>query len=268
VRRTQSSAAVSADGERWFLLNCSPDVHDQLACLPGLVPNGTRHVPVAGIVLTDAELDHTIGMVLLRESRHLQLYSTTAVQTILEDDSRLLPTTRAFARVETTDLPLDQRVPLRYQDGSLSEISVQAFAVPAGPPRFAGKNDPGHTVGLLLHDAKTGGTCAYVPGCGELDPRLLGILGETDLVLFDGTFWTDNELISLGISDRTSRAMDHQPVSGDDGSLVRLASLTRPRTVYTHMNNTNAMLLEDSPERESVEQAGIEVGADGMSFFI
>jgi pyrroloquinoline quinone biosynthesis protein B len=159
-------------------------------------------------------------------------------------------------------------VPLRYQDGSSSEISVQAFAVPAGPPRFARKNDPGHTVGLLLHDAKTGGTCAYIPGCGELDPRLLGLLGETDLVLFDGTFWTDNELISLGISDRTSRAMDHQPVSGDDGSLVRLASLTRPRTVYTHINNTNTMLLEDSPERESVEQAGIAVGADGMSFFI
>ena len=250
------------------MLNSSPDVRDQLTCLPGVVPTGTRHVPVAGIVLTDAELDHTLGMVLLRECRQLQLYATTAVQAILQDDSRLLPTTRAFARVDTTDLPLDRPVPLRYQDGSSGEISVQAFPVPAGPPRFAQKDVVGHTVGLLLRDANTGGTCAYVPGCGELNPQLLGVLAETDLVLFDGTFWSNDELISLGISGRTAREMDHQPVSGEDGTLLRLASLGRPRTVYTHINNTNVMLLEDSPEREAVEQAGIEVGADGMSFFI
>jgi pyrroloquinoline quinone biosynthesis protein B len=140
--------------------------------------------------------------------------------------------------------------------------------VPAGPPRFASEADVGHTVGLILHDQEGGGTCAFVPGCGDLDQALLGRLGQTDLILFDGTFWTDDELIALGIGDRRAREMDHQPVSGPDGSLSRLGGLSRPRTVYTHINNTNPMLLEDSPQRAAVDRAGLTVGSDGMSFTI
>src|SRR3954447_1463110 len=124
IPRTQSSAAVSADGERWFLLNASPDVRAQLACLPGLRPGGVRHVPVEGIVITDAELDHTLGIVLLREARKLQLYATSAVRSILERDSRLLPVTQAFAEVVVTEMPLKIRIPLRYRDGQTSGISV------------------------------------------------------------------------------------------------------------------------------------------------
>lgn len=267
-RRSQSSAAVSVDGQRWFLLNASPDVHEQIDCLPGPVPLAVRHVAVEGIVTTDAELDHTLGIVLLREARHLQLYATRAVRTILEQDSRILPVTEAFARVEVTDLALGQAVPLRYRDGKPSGITVEAFAVPAGPPRFAREEEIGHTVGLMLRDANTGATCAFVPACGDLDQPLADRLAETDLVLFDGTFWTDDELLSLGIGDRRAREMDHQPVSGPDGTLPRLARLSRPRRVYIHINNTNPMLLEDSPERAAVERAGIAVGADGMSFTI
>ena len=268
LRRTQSTAAVSTDGERWFLLNASPDIRDQLACLPGPIPTGVRHVPVEGIVATDAELDHTFGIVLLREARYLQLYTTPAVRSILERDSRLLPVTRAFADVEVTETPVGQRVPLRYRDGQPSGISIEPFAVPAGPPRFARSRLRGHTVGLVLRDETTGGSCAFVPGCGDLDGSLLDRLGETDLVLFDGTFWSDDELVTLGISDRRAREMDHLPVSGEDGSLSRLARLHRPRKVYTHINNTNPMLLEDSPERAAVERAGLQVGADGTSFTI
>jgi pyrroloquinoline quinone biosynthesis protein B len=267
-RRTQSTAAVSADGERWFLLNASPDIRDQVACLPGPIPTGVRHVPVEGIVTTDAELDHTIGIALLREARYLQLYATPAVRSILELDSRLLPVTRAFADVEVTQTPVGQRVPLRYRDGQPSGISVEPFAVPAGPPRFAPHAPPGHTVGLVLRDESTGGSCAFVPGCGDLDRVLLDRLGETDLVLFDGTFWSDGELVTLGISDRRAREMDHMPVSGEDGSLYRLARLERPRKLYTHINNTNPMLIEDSPERAAVEQAGLQVGSDGMGFTV
>jgi pyrroloquinoline quinone biosynthesis protein B len=107
-----------------------------------------------------------------------------------------------------------------------------------------------------------------VPGCGGLDQLLLDRLAETDLLLFDGTFWTDDELISLGIGDRRAREMDHLPVSGPGGSLASLAALSRPRTVYIHINNTNPMLLEGSPERELVERTGVTVGADGMTFSI
>jgi pyrroloquinoline quinone biosynthesis protein B len=123
-------------------------------------------------------------------------------------------------------------------------------------------------VGLLLHDDANGARCAFVPGCGDLKPALLEKFGDTDLLLFDGTFWSDDEMQALGIGERSARDMDHLPVSGSSGSLAQLAQLGGPRVVYTHINNTNPMLLEDSPQRETVERAGVQVGADRMSFLI
>jgi pyrroloquinoline quinone biosynthesis protein B len=257
---------VSVDGRRWFLLNASPDVHEQLDCLPRPVPPGVRHVPVEGVIITDAELDHTLGIVLLREARHLQLFTTSAVRLTLEQDSRILPLTQAFTRVDVHEMSLGERIPLRYRSGEPSGIVVEPFEVPAGPPRFARVHGPGHTVGLNLLDQSSGGSCAYVPGCGDLDETLLERFDSVDLLLFDGTFWTDDELTSLGISDRRAREMDHQPISGPGGTLSRLSRLTRPRKVYTHINNTNPILLESSTERAQVERAGFTVGADGMSF--
>jgi pyrroloquinoline quinone biosynthesis protein B len=225
-----------------------------------------RQMPVEGVLLTDAELDHTLGVPLLREGRHLQIYATQAVRNIVEHDSRILPVTRAFAEVRLEDLAADAPTVLSYRDGCPSGLTVSSFPVPAGPPRFAGGDHPGHTVGLLIHDEASGGVCAFVPGCGGLDEMLLGKLAQADLVLFDGTFWKDDELIALAIGDRTAREMDHLPVSGADGSLERLASLGSAQRVYTHINNTNPMLIEDSPERLLVERRGLAVGADGMRF--
>jgi pyrroloquinoline quinone biosynthesis protein B len=256
---------VSSDGERWFLLNASPDVHAQLARLPTRAA-GVRHVPVEGIILTDAELDHTLGIVLLREARRLQVCATHAVRRVLEVDSRILPVTQAFAEVRVTDLPSQAGMALCYRDGGDSGISVSSFEVPAGPPRFAREEFAGHTVGLVLTDQASGASCAFVPGCGGLDDRLVELLAGTDLVLFDGTFWTDDELIGLGIGDRTARQMDHLPISGPEGSLERLGALPCRHRVYTHINNTNPMLLEDSPERALVQRRGWLVGADGMAF--
>jgi pyrroloquinoline quinone biosynthesis protein B len=264
--RTQSSAAVSADGARWFLLNASPDVREQLGILGLPAPAGVRHVPVEGVVFTDAELDHTLGLALLREARHLQGWATDAVWHVLAHDSRILPVTQAFAEVRVEELVPERRAGLCYRDGGSSGLKVTCFPVPAGPPRFAREERPGHTVGLVIQDERTGGSCAFVPGCGGLDEGLVRRLDAVDLVLFDGTFWTDDELIGLGIGERTARQMDHVPVSGPDGSLARLAGLTGPRRVYTHINNTNPMLLEHGPERTEVERAGLVVGADGMRF--
>jgi pyrroloquinoline quinone biosynthesis protein B len=266
--RSQSSTAISSDGKRWFLLNASPDVREQLVCLPGIMPSGVRHLPVEGIVTTDAELDHTLGLVLLREARALQLYATPAVRSVLEQDSRILPVTRSFAEVKVAEIMPFERSELRYRDGESSRLWITPFSVPAGPPRFARSAEPGHTVGLILEDEDTGATLAFVPGCGGVDDSLVRRLRDTDLVLFDGTFWSDDELIRLGISERTAREMDHLPVSGSGGSLERLMSLGRPQKIYTHINNTNPILLEDSPERAAVERAGFAVGADGMSFTI
>jgi pyrroloquinoline quinone biosynthesis protein B len=266
IPRSQSSAAVSADGVRWFLLNASPDVRDQLGRLSFPAPAGYRHVPVEGIVLTDAELDHTLGIVLLREARRLQLVATDAVRRVIEDDSRILAVTEAFADVTVTELVPGRPAGLCYRDGSASGLTVVCFPVPAGPPRFAREERPGHTVGLIVRDERTGRSCAFVPGCGGLDAGLLARLGAADLVLFDGTFWTDDELIGLGIGERTARQMDHLPVSGPGGSLAQLARLPSRDRVYTHINNTNPMLLEDGPERALVEQAGLRIGVDGMRF--
>ncbi|HET9726251.1 MAG TPA: pyrroloquinoline quinone biosynthesis protein PqqB [Gemmatimonadales bacterium] len=266
LARSQSSAAVSADGERWFLLNASPDVRDQLTRLPVPTPEGVRHVPVEGVVLTDAELDHTLGIVLLREARRLQITATDAVRRVIEDDSRLLPVTRAFADVSVTELLPDRPTELCYRDGTGSGLRVTGFPVPAGPPRFAREERPNHTVGLVIQDGRTGGTCAFIPGCGGLDDALMARLAAADLVLFDGTFWTDDELVRLGIGERTAREMDHLPISGPDGSLARLRTLPGRQRVYTHINNTNPMLIEDGPERRQVEQAGLKVGVDGMQF--
>jgi pyrroloquinoline quinone biosynthesis protein B len=218
------------------------------------------------VVLTDAELDHTLGLVLLREARQLQLVATPAVREILEQDSALLRVTRAFAEVRAVELAVDRPTSLDYRDGCPSGLSVSGFAVPAGPPRFAREERPGHTVGLLIRDAATGATCAFVPGCGGLDDALLARLAAADLVLFDGTFWSDDELIGLGISERTAREMDHLPVAGPGGSLERLSALPSRHRVYTHINNTNPMLVEDSAERALVERRGLVVGADGMRF--
>ncbi len=226
--------------------------------------SAVRHTPVEAILLTDAELDHTLGVVLLREARHLPLYATAAVRYILESDSRLLPVTRAFSDVPVTTLPMETLVPLEYGDGSSSGLAVKAFEVPAGPPRFASREETGHTIGFMVHELASGSVCAFVPGCGALDVALTDRLAEADAVLFDGTFWSDDELIALGVGTRTARELDPLPIAGPGGSLERLAALPCRHRIYTHINNTNPILLEHSNERAEVDHAGIVVGFDGL----
>jgi pyrroloquinoline quinone biosynthesis protein B len=264
--RTQSSAAVSSDGSRWFLLNASPDVREQLGCLPPRpTPDSTvRCVPIEGVVLTDAELDHTLGIVLLREAGRLPVVATRAVRGIIESDSRILETTRAFSDVPVTDLPLGDPLQLRCRDGSPSGLSVEAFTVPAGVPRFASREEDGHTVGLRIRDDERGTACAFVPGCGGLDTTLFERFAGVDALLFDGTFWTDDEMIALGVGTKTAREIDHLPVHGPGGSLEQLSSLPCRYRVYTHINNTNPMLIESSPARTAVTRTGMIVGFDGL----
>jgi pyrroloquinoline quinone biosynthesis protein B len=223
-----------------------------------------RRVPIEGVVLTDAELDHTMGIVLLREAGCLPVVATRAVTGILERDSRILETTRAFSDVPVTELSLGQPAPLLCRDESPSGLSVEAFAVPAGRPRFASREEEGHTVGLVIRDDDRGTACAFVPGCGGLDATLLERFAGVDTLLFDGTFWTDDEMIALGVGTKTAREIDHLPVGGPGGSLERLSSLPCRHRVYTHINNTNPMLIESSAERTAVTRTGMIVGFDGL----
>jgi pyrroloquinoline quinone biosynthesis protein B len=258
--RTQSSAAVSADYRRWFLINASPDVRAQIEAFPGLHPqDGDRTTPVEAVLLTDAELDHTLGLLLLREAAALRLYATPAVHKTLCDGSGILRTLERYCQVEWRPVVPGADVPLA--DG----LSCRAFDVPTTKrDRFGYAADHGRVVGYRLTDERSGGTLVYLPGMEALTPALRAEIEGCECLLIDGTCWRDDELVRLGLAAKTSREMGHLPIDGPDGSLAQIPSLAVRRTIFVHMNNTNPILLEDAPERRVVEDSGMEVAMDGL----
>ncbi|WP_445526179.1 pyrroloquinoline quinone biosynthesis protein PqqB [Streptomyces cyslabdanicus] len=257
--RTQSSVAVSADGRRWFLFNASPDVRTQFEAFPGLHPHEDRTTPLEAVLLTDAELDHTLGLLLLREARTLRLYATPAVRETLGAGSGILRTLERYCPVEWRAMA--PGAGLALADG----LSCRAFDVPSSKrDRFGTGVDQGRVVGYRLTDERSGGTLVYLPGVQSLTPQLRGEIEGCACLLIDGTCWRDDELVRLGLAAKTSREMGHLPIDGPDGSLAQLPSLSVGRTVFVHVNNTNPVLLEDTPERRTVEESGMEVAVDGL----
>lgn len=257
--RTQSSVAVSADYRRWFLINASPDIRTQIEAFSGLHPHVDRTTPLEAVLLTDAELDHTLGLLLLREARALRLYATPAVHKTLCDGSGLLRTLERYCPVEWRAVVPGAEVPLA--DG----LSCRAFDVPTTKrARFAPGVDHGRVVGYRLTDERGGGTLVYLPGVQALTPALRREIQGCGCLLIDGTCWRDDELVQLGLAGKTSREMGHLPIDGPDGSLAQLPLLGVARTIFVHMNNTNPILLEDAPERRILEDSGMEVAMDGL----
>jgi pyrroloquinoline quinone biosynthesis protein B len=211
------------------------------------------------VLLTDAELDHTLGLLLLREARQLTLYATPAVRTALCDGSGLLRTLERFCPVEWRAVIPD--VGFALADG----LTCRAFDVPTTKrDRFGSGTAHGRVVGYRLTDERRGGTLVYLPGVQALTPAVRAAIAGCDCLLLDGTCWRDDELLRLGLAARTSREMGHLPVDGPDGSLAQLPALGVGRTVYVHLNNTNPVLLQDAPERRTVEDSGMEVAVDGL----
>lgn len=261
--RTQSSVAVSADYRRWFLLNASPDIRAQIGSFPALCPRGVRDSPVRTVLLTDAELDHTLGLLLLREAGDLEIHATAAVHEVLSRGTALLQTLGAYTRVEWRTVATGTEVPLA--DG----LSYRAFPVPTNKrARFGTGEVEESVVGYRITDGRTGRSLVYLPGAQELTASTRAQLEGCTCLLFDGTCWRDDELIRLGIASKTSRDMGHLPISGAAGSLKQLAPLPIGRKIYIHINNTNPILLEDSPERRVVEEHGLEVAVDGLELEI
>jgi pyrroloquinoline quinone biosynthesis protein B len=259
VPRTQSSIAVRGDEGPWWLANASPDLRQQLELLAPDRVDGVRASPVAGVLLTDAEIDHTAGLLLLRESgAPVPVYGSEPVRRALTDGFPVLPILGEFCGAQWRTLA--PGVPAAIEGSSLE---VEAFAAGGDAPRYFADTDVEAT-GLVFRDRATGGVLTYVPGLARLDDEVLARMGASDVVLVDGTFWRDDELARLGISDRTAGQMGHVPLSGPGGSLQTLARLERPRVILVHINNTNPVLLEHSPEREAVVRAGLEVGYDGL----
>jgi pyrroloquinoline quinone biosynthesis protein B len=260
--RTQSSIAVSADRRQWFLLNASPDIRAQMESFPALHPaggpDGARVVPLQAVLLTDAELDHTLGLLLLREGGGLVLHATEATHDTLRQGTSLLRTLEAYCPVTWRPVVPGVDVPLG------GGLSYRAFDVPTTKrARFGTGQEKGRVVGHRLTDERSGRVLVHLPVAQDL----AAVREELDgcaCLLLDGTCWSDDELVRLGVGTRTAREMGHLPIGGPGGSLEQLAGLSVGRTVYTHVNNTNPILLEDAPERRVVEQHGREVAVDGL----
>jgi pyrroloquinoline quinone biosynthesis protein B len=267
--RTQSSIAISADSVRWYLINASPDIRQQIESFDGLHPNGSpRGTPIQAVLLTNADIDHIAGLLSLREFQPLCLYSTKQVQDwVLESNTvfraiRLFPSQCIWKNVITSG-----QHEIIGVDGRDSGLRYEAFPVPSKPPAYLMDlvtDWSEETIGYKITDSRSGRSLAYVPGTKQIDAELMALLGGCDCIFLDGTFWSDGELIDLGIAQKTGLAIGHIPISGPDGSLARLAALRHVRRIYIHINNTNPILIEDSPERRIVEQAGWEVAFDGM----
>jgi len=268
VPRTQSSIAVAGrDAAGWALVNASPDIRAQLRAHADLQPaRAPRDTAVAGIVLVDAQIDHTLGLLMLREStRPLTVWCTDRAYADLTGANPVLTVLRHYCGVE--------RRRLDTAGGTFSlegvagvewrALAVAGKAAPYSPHRAA--HAPGDNVALVIRDTASGKAAVYAPGLGEMEPPLWSALAQADCVLVDGTFWSDDEMIAQGLSRKRARDLGHLPQSGAGGMLEWLEKLPpATRRILIHVNNTNPILDEDSPQRAELERAGVEVAADGL----
>jgi pyrroloquinoline quinone biosynthesis protein B len=258
--RSQSSLAVSADGGRWLLLNASPDLRQQIIASPCLHPRGAkRQSPIQAVFITNADVDHLAGLLTLREQQSFTLFGSRAT---------LAQTSAGIFGVLNGDLVERHPVDLEAAVDTGLGIWVKPFAVPGkvalyledGNVAVGGETET--TVGLEIGDGAK--SFFYVPGCAEVNQRVIDRLSGAELVFFDGTTFTDDEMVGLGLSKKTARRMGHVAMSGGDGSLKRLAPCGIGRKIYVHINNTNPVLIEDSPQRLEAARAGWDIAYDGM----
>jgi pyrroloquinoline quinone biosynthesis protein B len=271
--RTQTQVAISNDDRAWFLLNTSPDLRAQIEATPALHPrNAGRDSPIGGVLLTSADIDQIAGLLSLRELQPLRVFCTASIRRILQEDNSVFRTlNRVPDQVLWTEISCEGSFSLLTVAGKDSGIDCTVFSLGSRYPayvsreRTAGLNPEEALLGVMV-DSLSGGRLAYMPAVPAVDDSLLQRLEDADMLLFDGTFWSDDELIRVQGSGSTAREMGHIPVSGAEGSLSKLAGLRRPRKVFVHVNNTNPMLDESGTEYREVRAAGWEVAEDGWSF--
>lgn len=268
--RTQVQVAVSADDSNWYLLSASPDLPRQIESFPKLHPTArSRETPIAALVLPGADLDQLLGLILLRESQPLRVYATPSIRRIIMENNIIFAMVRN--QIVWEELTPGEERELISVSGEKSGIQCLPFALAGNYPHYVSAEMAASLpsnealLGLRLR-APGGGTLVYMPGAPSMEAAWLQHLENCDLLLFDGTFWTDDELIRIQGSGRSASQMGHMPISGADGSLQELSSLQRPRKVFIHVNNTNPILDEDSAEYHGVCEAGWEVAHDGQEF--
>jgi len=268
--RTQTQVAITQDGKAWFLLGASPDLRAQIEATPELHPReGLRQSPIAGVVLANADIDHVLGLLLLRELQPLRIHATDSVRRILREDNSMFGMLQRIPnQIAWTDFEAGKQFYLCNAKGEDSGLRCEALSLSTHYPAYVTaarqlQLTPGEaSLGFFL-ESPTGSRLAYMPAVPELDDAMLHRLDACDVLLFDGTFWSDDELIRVQGGGQTARQMGHIPV---EIILTKLAGVRRPRKIFLHINNTNPMLDEASPQYRQVRGTGWEVAEDGWQF--
>ena len=259
--RTQSSLAITADKDHWLMLNASPDLRQQILETPELHPRAAlRHSPIFGVFITNGDVDHIAGLLTLREQQPLTIFASPAILAHIPQDSVFGVLNPALVRLQA--VALDETINVGFG------LVIMPFAVPGKVPLYSEGAQPAigleteSTIGLEI--SCDGRRVFYIPGCARITAKLKARISCADAVFFDGTTFTDDEMPRLGLSQKTAWRMGHVAMSGPDGSLVGLADVDIARKIYVHINNSNPVLVEDSPQRQAVAAAGWDVAHDGM----
>ena len=260
--------AVSADGDHWFLFNASPDLRQQIEAAPCLHPHrAARSSPIAGVILTGGDVDAIAGLLTLRERHAFAVYATARIHQVLDAN----PIFEVLARdvVVRRRIAVGTRIPLALPDGSPSGLAAELFPVPGKIPLYLEEQaeappivEGEETVGAAVSDGER--RLFFIPGCAGMTDPLARRLQGADVVLFDGTLWTDDEMLRAGLGAKTGLRMGHMSISGPNGTIAAFEAIDVQRRILLHINNSNPILLDDSPERAAVEAAGWEVAYDGM----
>ena len=270
LQSTQASIAFSADGEHWFLVNASPDLRQQLIATPQLHPKAgkLRHSPIAGVILTNSEIDAVAGLLSMREGSPFTIYGHARVLAILKSNS--IFNVLNEKNVKRQPIAVEQAFEPTLPDGSLSGIEVLPFEVPGkgawyleGKAHPAGGDGVGDTLGLRIADRASGKYFYFLAACARVTDDLKSRLAGAPLIFFDGTVWRDDELVVAGLGNKTGQGMGHISMSGDHGAIESLKGLDIGRKVFLHINNSNPALLRGSDERKAAEHAGWQIPADG-----
>lgn len=264
--RTQSSVAVSGDGVSWVLFNTSPDILKQMADFPALQPGrALRDTAIRAIVYMDSQIDHTTGLLMLREGCPHDVYCSDMVYEDLTTGFPLFTMLKHWnGGINRHPIPLDGS---QFAIDGIEGLAFRAIPVDGkAPPYSPHRHDPhvGDNIGIQVIDTRSGKVLFYAPGLGQLTQATRDLMRESDCLLVDGTFWTEDEMAAVGMGDKKASDMGHLPQSGEGGMMDVLRPMTRPRKVLIHINNTNPILDEESPERQQLVDEGIEISHDGM----
>lgn len=267
--QTQSSIVVSADGERWVLINASPDIRQQFAATPALHPRAVRHSPLSAVLVTNADVDHVAGLLSLREAQPFALYATRRVHSVLDANAIFNVVNREH--VPRRPVQLNESMPILDAAGEATGICIETFTVPGkvalwledpNAERFGSVAED--TIGVAIRAEGSEARLFYLPGCADVPDSLKARFKPTDTVLFDGTTYTEHEMAEAGVGQKSASRMGHLVMSGPQGTIARLADVPLARRLFIHINNTNPVWLPDSDARREIVRQGWDLAFDGM----